>query len=111
LALEVLGIGGLLALWPVLMSRARSALERQGLDPSDARRVVFTVPPSRTSFWARPHIAAVLLPAPRADARYRAATPHDQLQSILRNADELSGSLRTLGAQAAVAARQLLVSI
>jgi hypothetical protein len=111
LALEVLGIGGLLALWPVLMSRARRALERQGLDPSDARRVVFTVPPSRTSFWARPHIAAVLLPAPRADAAYRADSPHDQLQSILRNGDDLSGSLRTLGAQAAVAARQLLVSI
>jgi hypothetical protein len=111
LALEVLGFGGLLALWPVLMSRARSALERRGLDPTDARRVVFTVPPSRTSFWARPHIAAVLAPAARAEAAGRADSPHAHLQSILRHADELSGSLRPLGAQAAVAARQLLVSI
>jgi chromosome segregation ATPase len=69
------------------------------------------VPPSRTSFWARPHVAAVLLLAPRPDAAYRADSPHDQLQSILRHADELSGPLRSLGAQAAVAARQLVVSI
>jgi hypothetical protein len=111
LAIDVLGFGGLLVLWPVLMSRVRRALERQGLDPADARRVVFTVPPSRASFWARPHIAAVLAPAPRAEESRRAGSPHDQLQSILRHADELSGSLRPLGAQAAAAARQLLVSI
>jgi serine/threonine-protein kinase len=111
LAIDVLGFGGLLVLWPVLMSHVRRALERQGLDPTDARRVVFTVPPSRASFWARPHIAAVLAPAPRAETDRRADSPHAQLQSILRNADELSGSLRPLGAQAAVAARQLLVSI
>jgi len=111
LALKVLGVGGLLALWPVLMSRARSALQRQGLDPVDARRVVISVPPSRVSFWARPHIAAVLAPAPRGETARRADSPHDQLQSILRNAGELSGPLRALGAHAAVAARQLLVSI
>jgi serine/threonine-protein kinase len=111
LAVDVVGFGGLLVLWPVRMSRLRRALERQGLDPADARRVVFTVPPSRTSFWARPHIAAVLAPARRTDGARRADSPHDHLQSILRHADELSGSLRPLGAQAAVAARQLLVSI
>ncbi|HVR70338.1 MAG TPA: serine/threonine-protein kinase [Vicinamibacteria bacterium] len=110
-AIDVLGFGGLLALWPVLMSRARSALERQGLDPADARRVAFTVPPSRASFWARPHIAAVLAPVPRVETARRPDSPHDQLQSILRNADGLSGTSRVLGAQAAVAARQLLVSI
>ncbi len=101
----------LFLLWYVLMVRARRELQRQGLDPRDAARVVLAVPPSRTSFWARPHIAAVLLPAPHAGAPRRAGSPHDQLQSILRHADELSGSLRPLGAQAAVAARQLLVSI
>jgi ABC-type transporter Mla subunit MlaD len=111
LAIDVLGFGGLLLLWPVRMSRVRRALERQGLDPTDARRVVFTVPPSRASFWARPHIAAVLAPVRRTDAARRADSPHDQLQSILRHADELSGSLRPLGAQAAAAARQLVVSI
>jgi serine/threonine-protein kinase len=111
LALDLLGVGGLLALWPLLMSRARSALERQGLDPADARRVVFTVPPSRATFWTRPHMAAVLAPAPWVDTAHRADSPHDHLQSILRRADELSGSLRALGARAAVAARQLVVSI
>ncbi len=38
-------------------------------------------------------------------------TSCDQLQSILRHADELPGPLRPLGAQAAAAARQLLASI
>jgi hypothetical protein len=66
---------------------------------------------SRVSFWARPHIAAVLAPAPQAEAKHRADSPHDQLQSVLRNADALSGPLRALGTQAAAAARQLLVSI
>ena len=110
-AVLVVGLGGLAALWLGLMLRARRTLERGGLDTADARRVVLSVPPSRTSFWARPHVAAVLAPAPRAENTGRFDSPHDQLQSILRNADELSGPLRTLGAQAAVAARQLLVSI
>ena len=101
----------LFVLWYVLMVRSRRELQRQGLDPRDAARVVLAVPPSRASFWARPHIAAVLAPAAGAETPRRADSPHDQLQSILRNADELSGSLRPLGAQAAVAARQLLVSI
>jgi hypothetical protein len=105
------GCTSVLALWYVLMLRARGELQRQGLDPADAARVVLSVPPSRASFWARPHIEAILAPVPRADAARRADSPHDQLQSILRNADELSGPLRALGAQAAVAARQLLVSI
>jgi chromosome segregation ATPase len=104
-------MGGMLGFWPVLMSRAQRALERQGLDPADARRVAFSVPPSRVSFWSRPHIAAVLSPAARVETARRADSPHDQLQSILRSADELSGPLRALGAQAAVAARQLLVSV
>jgi hypothetical protein len=111
LAIDVLGFGGLLVLWPVLMSRARRALERQGLDPADARRVVFTVPPSRASFWARPHIAAVLAPAARPEPSRRSDSPHDQLQSILRHASELSGPLRPLGAEAAAAARQLIAAI
>ena len=110
-AFEVLGLGSLLVLWPVVISRAQRALEHQGLDRADARRVAFTLPPSRTSFWSRPHIDAVLAPAPRPDTSRRADTPHDQLQSILRHGDELSGPLRPLGAQAAMAARQLVASI
>ena len=101
----------LFVVWYVLMVHARRQLQGQGLDLRDAARVVLALPPSRMSFWSRPHIAAVLAPAARAEAAGRADSPHDQLQSILRNADELSGSLRPLGAQAAVAARQLLVSI
>ena len=103
-------MSGVFVLWCALMLRARRQLERQGLDRSDAARVVLSVPPSRTSFWARPHIAA-LLAAASAETTRRTESPHDQLQSILRVADELSGPLRPLGSQAAAAARQLLAAI
>jgi hypothetical protein len=111
LAFIVVGLGSLLAAWPVLTARALRELERRGLALADARRVAFTVPPSRLSFWRRPHIEAVLAPASAEAPPRRADSPHEQLQSILRNADGLSGPLRALGTQAAAAARQLLVSI
>ncbi len=110
-AFIVASIGFLLAAWPVLMSRVVRELESRGLDRANARRVAFSMPTGRLSFWRRPHIEAVLGPATAAVSARRADSPHDQLQSILRNADGLSGPLRTLGSQAAVAARQLLVSI
>jgi chromosome segregation ATPase len=72
---------------------------------------MISIPPSRVSFWARPHITAVLAPAARPEPSRRSDSPHDQLQSILRHANELSGPLRPLGAEAAAAARQLLASI
>src|SRR6185436_19218342 len=78
--------------------------------PADANRVILSVPPSRAGFWARPHIAAILAPAPRREAA-RADSPHDQLQAILRSADELAGPLRPLGAEAAAAARQLIAAL
>jgi len=91
--------------------RARRELTRKGVAPEAIDRVMFTVPPSRASFWARPHIAAILAPAPRPGTTLRPESPHDHMQSILRQAEELSGPLRPLGAQAAVAARQLVASI
>jgi serine/threonine-protein kinase len=111
LAFIVASLGILLAAWPGLMSRAVRELEARGLDRPEARRVAFTVPAGRLGFWRRPHIDAVLAPAGGAASSRRADSPHDQLQSILRSADGLSGPLRALGAQAAVAARQLVVSI
>jgi hypothetical protein len=101
----------IVALGVVFRARARSELKRKGLGPADANRVMYSVPPSRVSFWARPHIAAVLAPAARPEPSRHSDSPHDQLQSILRHADELSGPLRPLGAEAAVAARQLIASI
>jgi serine/threonine-protein kinase len=103
--------GGTLVLWWALMARARRELQRKGLDSADANRVALAVPLSRVRFWTRPHIAATLAPAPSAEAARAADSPHDQLQSILRNGDALSGALRPLGAQAAAAARQLLAAI
>ena len=97
--------------WLLVGARAKSALRRNGLGPADASRVLISIPPSRVSFWARPHIAAVLAPAARPDPSRHTDSPHDQLQSILRYGDELSGPLRPLGAEAAVAARQLIASI
>jgi serine/threonine-protein kinase len=108
--LVLTGIAVLTVAWLVLLARARGALARLGLGPADANRVILSVPPSRAGFWARPHIAAILAPAPKREAS-RPESPHDQLQSILRNADELSGPLRPLGAEAAAAARQLIAAL
>jgi hypothetical protein len=99
------------ALWIVLTSRARRELKRRGLAPADTQRVIVSMPPSRVSFWARPHIAAVLAPATRPETSRFSDSPHEQLQSILRHADELSGPLRPLGTEAGVAARQLVEAI
>ncbi|HEY3056257.1 MAG TPA: hypothetical protein VGK31_10045, partial [Thermoanaerobaculia bacterium] len=90
-------------------ARVRRTLTRQGLAPADINRVMLTMPPSRVSFWARPHIAVILAPA--GETRRASDSPHDDLQAILRDGGELSGPLRPLGGQAAVAARQLIESI
>jgi hypothetical protein len=70
---------------------------------------MITAAPSQVGFWTRPHVAAILAPAPL--DRPRSDSPHGQIQAILADASVLSGPLRPLGAQAAVAARQLLASI
>jgi len=101
----------MLVLWFVLRIRAKRELQRNGLGPLDTFRVLISVPPSRMNFWARPHIAAILAPITREATGRRYDSPHDQLQSILGYAGELSGPLRPLGAQAAVAARQVVASI
>jgi hypothetical protein len=97
--------------WPILRARALRELRRTGLGLADIHRVMMSVPPSRRGFWARPHIEAILAPAPRAEATRRSDSPHDHLQSILRHGEELSGPLRPLGAEAAVAARQMIAAI
>jgi hypothetical protein len=100
------------SLWPILRARALRELRRSGLAPADAHRVMMTASLSRAAFWGRAHISAGLAPVPREGSSARGSdSPHDQLQSVLRNADGLSGPLRALGTQAAAAARQLLVSI
>jgi serine/threonine-protein kinase len=91
--------------WPWLRIR------RLGLSGAETLRLLLTEPTARPAFWAKPHIAAILSPATRTETARRSDSPHDQLQSILRNADDLSGALRPLGSQAAVAGRQLLVAI
>ncbi|HVT44567.1 MAG TPA: hypothetical protein VMT00_09265, partial [Thermoanaerobaculia bacterium] len=96
--------------WALFTVLARRELRRKGLFEEDVNRVMMSVPPSRTGFWARPHIAAILAPAAKEISR-GTGSPHEQLQTILRQGDELTGSLRPLGAQAAVAARQLVASI
>jgi hypothetical protein len=100
----------IVAIWIGLAVRARRDLKRLGLAPADVFRIMYSVPPSRASFWTRPHIAAILAPAP-AEATRRSDSPHDYLQSIRRDADQLSGPLRPLAAEAAVAARQLVDSV
>jgi RNA polymerase subunit RPABC4/transcription elongation factor Spt4 len=95
----------------LLVVRTRRELKRNGLAAADIDRVILSMPPSRASFWARPHIAAILAPAKLLETGRRSESPHDHVQSILRQADELSGPLRPLGAQAAIAARQLVASI
>jgi RNA polymerase subunit RPABC4/transcription elongation factor Spt4 len=105
------GYAAIFALWVFWRARAKRELRRRGLGESDLFRVLIAMPVSRASFWARPHVAAVLLPPAKPAAGRGEETPHDQLQSILRHAQELSGPLRPLGAEAAAAARQLLEAI
>jgi predicted Ser/Thr protein kinase len=109
--LKAAGMAAMVTLWAFLRVRAKRELIRTGLAPADVFRIMVSVPPSRLSFWARPHIAVVLAPDARPEPSRRSDSPHDQLQSILRHADELSGPLRPLGAEAGLAARQLLESI
>ena len=100
----------ILVSWLLVRTQATRQLKRLGLDSLDASRVALTVPLNRHSFWARPHIAAILAPGGKTE-QPSVDSPHDHLQSILRHGNELSGPLRPLGAQAAVAARQLIASI
>jgi len=96
----------------VLEFTVKGQLKRMGLGSvNDFYRVAFSAPPSRMRFWSQPRIAVVLAPAAQHEAPRHADSPHDQLQSILRVADELSGPLRPLGAEAAEAARRLIGSI
>ncbi|MBW3670598.1 MAG: protein kinase [Acidobacteria bacterium] len=97
--------------WALFTILARRELTRKGLFEEDVNRVMMSVPPSRSGFWARPHIAAILAPASAGEPGRGTGSPHELLQSVLRQADELSGPLRPLGAQAAHAARQLVTSI
>ena len=94
--------------WILFTSRSRRLLQRGGLNPADVSRVMLTVPPGRASYWSRPHIAAILATEPDTQ---RLDTPQEQLRAILRDANELSGSLRVLGNESAVAARHLLASL
>jgi protein kinase-like protein/double zinc ribbon protein len=113
LLVSPIGIGLLatiIVVWVFLTIGARRTLKRKGLNAADVNRIMLTVPASRVSFWVRPHIASILAPSGPETAR-AVESPHDHVQSILRHADELSGPLRPLGAQAAIAARQLVASI
>ncbi|HVS31233.1 MAG TPA: hypothetical protein VMS98_07235, partial [Thermoanaerobaculia bacterium] len=103
-------LGAIVGSWLFFTFRSRKMLTQAGLAPADVNRVMLTVPPSRASFWARPHIATILAPA-EAGTAPRLDSPHDYLQSIRRDSDALSGPLRALGAEAAVASRQLVDSI
>ena len=88
---------------------AKRELKRMGITSwNDLSRIVST-PPSRVRFWSQPRIAAVLAPAQ--DDALTADSPHAQLQSILRIAEDLSGPLRSIGSDAAAAGRRLLASI
>jgi hypothetical protein len=103
-------IAVILVSWFLFRSQAMRELKRHGLGSLDASRVLLTVPLNRNSFWGRPHIAATLAPAGKTE-QPRVDSPHEHLQAILRYGNELSGALRPLGAQAAVAARQLVAAI
>ena len=104
-----------LVLWMVILVMefaTKRELKRMGIVSSNDRsRVLYSAPPSRATFWTQPQIAPILSPPDRKQASPRADSPHDQLQSILRLADELSGPLRPLGSEAATAGRRLIASI
>jgi hypothetical protein len=109
-ATMMLGIVTFIVTWDIVIYRCRRELKRRGLGRSDINSVSISMPLNRASFWRRPHIAAVLERGTEA-VTSRSESPHDQLQAILRNAENLAGPLRPFGAEAAVAARRLLASI
>jgi hypothetical protein len=111
LPIGVAAFSTIVVAWIVLTILARRDLQRQGLGGADVQRIMLLAPPSRVGYWRRPHIAAILAPAAQPERGRSPESPHDHLQSILRQASELSGPLSPLGAQAAVAARQLVQSI
>lgn len=101
-----------LAMAIVLEFATKRDMKRMGIvTGNDLNRILFSSPPSRATFWNQPRIAIILAPPVRREAPSRADSPHDQLRSILRVADELSGPLRPLGVEASAAARGLLASI
>ncbi|MBW3671272.1 MAG: protein kinase, partial [Acidobacteria bacterium] len=104
-------IAAIVTVWIFMSRRARREIQRKGIEGEDINRILHSAPPGRVSFWKRPHIAEILSPAIETDGMTSADSPHRNFQSILRYADELSGALRPLGAEAAAAARQLLASI
>ena len=100
----------IVVVWIVADVRARRALVEQGVGGEDLNRIINSTPPSRISFWSRPHIAAIL--GPSADGVVaRPDAPHAHLQAVLRYADELPAPFRPLATEAAGAARVLLASI
>jgi hypothetical protein len=104
------GILGFLVVGAWLRMRAAQVLRRH-LSGGDLFRALVSVPPSQLGFWARPHIEALLTAPDRDEEGAAPASPHGELQAILRLADGLSGAARPLGAQAAAAARQLLTAV
>jgi hypothetical protein len=107
----ILPLVATIVVWLVADTRVRRKLKHQGIRGEDLGRILHSVPPSRGSFWARPHIAAILEPGAESGRAPRADSTHEHLQSILRYADDLSGPLRHLGAEAASAARLLIASV
>ena len=96
----------------VLEVTVKRELKRKGIvSHNDRNRIAFSTPASRASFWTQPRIAVLLAPPLQGELPRRTGSPHDQLQTILRVADELSGPLRPLGTEAAAAARRLIASI
>ena len=109
---KVSGVAIVVVIGIVLEIRTKLDLKKRGIaSGNDLNRIATSTPPSRTTFWSQPRIATILSAPRQGKAPLRPDSPHDQLQSILRVAAELSGPLRPLGAEAATAARRLIESI
>jgi hypothetical protein len=101
-------IAAALFTWITESRRARKELAQKGVEAEEANRILYSAPPSRTSFWRRPHIAEALTLAERAGG---SESPDSYLQSVLRYAEQLPLPLRPLGSEAAAAGRMLIAAI
>ncbi|MBI2841727.1 MAG: protein kinase [Acidobacteria bacterium] len=81
-------------------------LKRNGLTEQEATRVVIGTT-AQTTFWRKPHIAALLLP-PEAGRLLEPRLPRDYLQAIARIASAITGAAREPGGLALVAAQRLV---
>ncbi len=89
-----------------LGARWEAVRRRKGIDPYVSNRMINT-PTSRPSFWAKPEVAAHLLPSNTVAARATPNSARDLAAAISNAASHLTGGARTAAGRATEAAARV----